>query len=161
MNAYDIYFKLTGISDKNTKALFAKIYLSDTTHTWHDSLCYDVLEEPWLLAKWVRNRPQSILMILRSIWLIAEIFKSHHLSSYLKQIWLIGLAPWCFPVPATHCKKPCLVQNELDQCYIKNMYKICSNIKAYVGINLNGNATETQWQHSKLNNRNIQYSMKV
>ena len=37
-NACDMYFKLTGISDENTKALFAKIRSSDTAYTWYYSL---------------------------------------------------------------------------------------------------------------------------
>ena len=41
LNACDTYFKLTGISDENTKALFAKTRLSDTAHTCYDSQGYD------------------------------------------------------------------------------------------------------------------------
>ena len=41
LNACDMYFKLTGISDENNKALFAKTRLSDTEHTQYDSQGYD------------------------------------------------------------------------------------------------------------------------
>ena len=41
MNASAIYFKLTGISNKNTKALLSKTRLSDTVYIWHDSQGYD------------------------------------------------------------------------------------------------------------------------
>ena len=41
INACNMYFKLTGISDENTKALFAKTRMSDTAHTWYDSQGYD------------------------------------------------------------------------------------------------------------------------
>ena len=41
LNACDTYFKLVGILDKNTKALFAKTRLSNTAHTWYDSQSYD------------------------------------------------------------------------------------------------------------------------
>ena len=40
INACDTYFKLTGISDENIKALFAEPRLSDTEHTWYDSQGY-------------------------------------------------------------------------------------------------------------------------
>ena len=41
LNACDTYFKLIGITKKNTKALFAKIRLLDTEHTWYDSQGYN------------------------------------------------------------------------------------------------------------------------
>ena len=41
LNACDMYFKLFGISDENTTALFAKTRLSDIAHTWYDSQGYD------------------------------------------------------------------------------------------------------------------------
>ena len=41
LNACEMYFKLTGISDENTKAQFAKTRLSDTACTWYDSQRYD------------------------------------------------------------------------------------------------------------------------
>ena len=40
LNACDMYFKLTDISDKNNKALLAKTCLSDTARTWYDSQGY-------------------------------------------------------------------------------------------------------------------------
>ena len=40
LNVYDTYFKLTGILDKNTKALYAKTRLSDIAHAWYDSQGY-------------------------------------------------------------------------------------------------------------------------
>ena len=36
-----MYFKLKGILDKNSKALFGKNHLSDTAHTWYDSQGYN------------------------------------------------------------------------------------------------------------------------
>ena len=39
--AYNTYFKLNGISNENTKALFIKNCLSDTTRTQYDSQGYD------------------------------------------------------------------------------------------------------------------------
>ena len=41
LKAYNTYFKLTGISDNNIKALLAKNRLSDTACTWYDSQDYD------------------------------------------------------------------------------------------------------------------------
>ena len=41
VNACNLYFKLTGISNENTKALFSKIRLSDTACTWYDSQGYN------------------------------------------------------------------------------------------------------------------------
>ena len=41
LNAYNTYFKLTGISDKKTKALFAKTCLAETARTWYDSQGYN------------------------------------------------------------------------------------------------------------------------
>ena len=37
LSACDMYFELTGISDENTRALFAKTRLSSTTSTWYYS----------------------------------------------------------------------------------------------------------------------------
>ena len=83
-NAYNTYFKLTGISDENNKPLFAKTRLSDTTRTWYDSQGYDETtvifatvrlhilnyfipsnyvkraRRHWLLVKWDKDRPQNI-----------------------------------------------------------------------------------------------------
>ena len=41
LNSYNTYYKLTSISEENTKALFAKTRLSDTAYTWYDSQGYD------------------------------------------------------------------------------------------------------------------------
>ena len=41
LNASNTFFKLAGIQDDNTKALFAKTYLFDTTYTCYDSQGYD------------------------------------------------------------------------------------------------------------------------
>ena len=41
LNVYNMYFKLTGISDESNKGLFAKTRLSDTARTWYDSQSYD------------------------------------------------------------------------------------------------------------------------
>ena len=40
LNACNMYFKLTSILDENTRALFAKSRLLDTTHTCYDSQGY-------------------------------------------------------------------------------------------------------------------------
>ena len=37
LNTCEKYFKIIGISDENIKALFAKIRLLDTAHTWYNS----------------------------------------------------------------------------------------------------------------------------
>ena len=41
LNVCDTYFKLTGISNENSKAMFAKTRLSHTAHTWYDSQGYN------------------------------------------------------------------------------------------------------------------------
>ena len=44
---------------------------------------------------------------------------------------------------------------------MENIHKTIIKTKTSVGINLGGNTTAIQWQHSKPNNGNIQYSMIV
>ena len=78
-------------------------------------------------------------MILKSIWLIVGICRSHRTNTSLTQIWPIGLAPWYFPMPAIHCKKLCFVQSEWDQLNIENICKRVSKINTNVGTNLGGN----------------------
>ena len=41
LSVCDMYFKLTGMSNKKTKALFAKTCLSHTAYTWYNSQGYD------------------------------------------------------------------------------------------------------------------------
>ena len=41
LNASKTYFTITGISDENTKALLAKIRVSDTAYSWYDSQGYN------------------------------------------------------------------------------------------------------------------------
>ena len=41
LNACVMYFMLNGISDENTKALFAKTRLLDTANTWYDRQGYN------------------------------------------------------------------------------------------------------------------------
>ena len=105
--------------------------------------------------KWGKDQTQSIQMILGSIQLIVVMCRSQRPNSSLRQIWSIGLAPWCFPMTAIHCKKLCFSQSELDQFNMENMYKTISKIKASIGINLGGNAVAIQWQCKECNNSNV------
>ena len=41
VNACETFFKLTGVSDVNTQALFTKTRLAHTARTWYDSQGYD------------------------------------------------------------------------------------------------------------------------
>ena len=41
VNVCEMFFKLTGISDVNTQALFTKTWLAHTARTWYDSQGYD------------------------------------------------------------------------------------------------------------------------
>ena len=41
VNACKTFFKLTGMSDVNTQALFTKTRLAHTARTWYDSQGYD------------------------------------------------------------------------------------------------------------------------
>ena len=41
VNACEVFFKLTGMSNVNTQALFTKTRLAHTARTWYDSQGYD------------------------------------------------------------------------------------------------------------------------